>query len=380
MNKNKAYIIAFQRSLNYGAVLQIYALSKVIERLGVSVEVVDYVPRWMEFRLSSQPSLLSYIKRRLMKFFFRSFYRKMNLTSHTYKSLKELQEHLDPAAFYITGSDQVWNELITQKDEAYFLSFAPENAKKIGYAVSMGNKPISADFYSRVQELVLKFDAVSVREKYVADFVKSFRPNSDIPIVLDPTLLLDEQDYALVSAKKTYRQPYIAVYSCMHDANFYELARYFKKKSGLPLVNLGYHFNGADKHEYIFGSENWISRIKGAEYVLTNSFHGTVFSIIHRKKFMVVPNSDKAQQGLNARFVELLKSLGLSGRLVENEKEVDRCFDRAIDYDSAFGLLQKRREESLDYLKDALDICLLDNNTASSSCKTNRGGCEHRKY
>lgn len=356
MLRKKAYIIAFHRALNYGAVLQIYALSKVVERFGIDVEVIDYIPRWMEISLKNQPTLLSYVKRKFMKIFFRNFQGNLKKTPRTFKSLKELEEYLDPADFYITGSDQVWNEVITRKDEAYFLSFVPENSKRIGYAVSMGNRLISTDFDARVKELVLKFDAISVREKFVSDYVKTFSPDSDIPIALDPSLLLDEEDYALVCSTKTYQEPYIAVYACMHDKNLYELARYFKRKLGLPLVNLGYHFSGPDKHEYLFGPENWINRIKNARYILTNSFHGTVFSILHRKKFMVVPNNDVTQQGLNARFVELLASLGLSQRLVQNESDIDLCFDAPIDYDTAFRLLQNRRNESLAYLRSALNL------------------------
>lgn len=356
MPRKKAYILAFQRALNYGAVLQIYALSKVVESLGVEVEVLDYVPSWMEINLKNQPSIMSYLKRCLMKIFFRDFQEKLKFTPRIYRSPKELEDHLDPVDFYITGSDQVWNEVITHKDDTYFLSFAPNEARKIGYAVSMGNQSVSADFDARVQTLVLKFDAISVREKFVSDYVKTFRPNINVPVVLDPTLLLDEQDYAHICSTKIYNEPYIAVYACMHDENFYELARYFRRKTGLPLVNLGYHFNGPDKHEFLFGPENWINRIKNASYILTNSFHGTAFSILHHKKFMVVPNSSLKQQGLNARFIELLASLGLSERIVQCEAEIDLCFDAPITYDVAFSLLHKRRDESITFLKNALNL------------------------
>jgi hypothetical protein len=353
MKKKKAYILAYQKATNYGAVLQIYALKNVLEKLDLEVEVIDYVPNWMQVTLKNQPHFKSYIKRKMMNITFRSFFKKLGLVKKTYFDNFSLKNELQDGDYYFVGSDQVWNPKIMKNDTTYFLDFVPTTAKKIGYAVSMGNQALENDFLQKVLPLIENFDMLSSREKYVTDFVNEYYKDMSVPVVLDPTLLLNENDYANVKDTKKFTTEFIAVYAAMHDENLYNYAKYLKRKTGLSLINLGYHFNGADKNEYLKGPENWLNRIAQAKFFITNSFHGTVFSILYKKDFFVVPNQD--QVGLNARFVELLTSLELDDRLIYSRDDLDEQINKKSDFDNAYRLLEARRETSLEYIKKAIE-------------------------
>ncbi|MBX3048645.1 MAG: polysaccharide pyruvyl transferase family protein [Anaerolineales bacterium] len=349
----KAYILAFQRATNYGAVLQIFAFKKILERLGLTVEVIDYVPDWMPARIKSQPSIGSFVKRKMLAFTFRKFLKELNLTKAKFFDSISLKANLPEADFYFVGSDQVWNENLIRKDATYFLDFVPDASHKIGYAVSMGNNHLSDDFRKEVTPLIRRFHKLSVRETFVANFLKESL-HVDSFVVLDPTLLLQERDYDEIRDEKKWNTEFIAVYSAMHDSGIYELSKYLRAKTNLPIVNLGYHFNGADKQEYIFGPGHWLSRIKESSYFITNSFHGSAFAILYKKKFFSVPTQNPSHQGLNARFVELLKSLDLTSRLVNSESDISNLLGEPIDYKRTYYLLDKRRNQSMRFLAEAI--------------------------
>lgn len=351
-----AYILAYQKATNYGAVLQIYALKKVLEKHNLRVEVIDYIPEWMKVTLKNQPTVLSYIKRKIMNLTFHDFFMKLGLTETSFSSNDSLRSELDEGDYYFVGSDQVWNRNIMRDDPTYFLNFAPNNAKRIGYAISMGNKALVEPFKSEAYQLINEFDHLSARENYVSDFIRNEFPLLEVPVVLDPTLLLNIDDYKEVCDKKIFKNEFIMVYSAMRDQKLYDLAFHLKELTGLPIINLGYHFKGPDKHEYLKGPGNWLNRIKQAKYFITNSFHGTVFAVLGKSNFFVVPNENPAQKGLNARFVELLDSLDLSNQIISLKNELDSRLEDKINFDRAFILLEKRREISINYIQEALKL------------------------
>lgn len=348
----KAYILAYQRATNYGAVLQIYALQKKLEEFDIDVEVIDYIPEWMKITLRNQPTIKSYIKRKIMNITFGKFFNQLNLTKKTFYSSSELKSHLQDGDLYFVGSDQVWNPKIMKNDTTYFLSFVSDSAKRIGYAISMGNQKLTNEFLVEALPLIDKFDNISTREVFVSDFIKNHYPSIKAPVVLDPTLLLDSEDYKNVKDRKEFKKDYIVVYAAMHDEKLYSLAKYLKEKTGLPIINLGYHFKEADVQEYIYGPGNWLNRIEQAKYIITNSFHGTVFSILYKKSFFVVPNQN--QMRLNARFTELLNSLKLDSHLIISETDIDNKIYNETEFKQAFELLEERRESSLSYLEKAI--------------------------
>ncbi len=354
MPSQKAYILAFQKATNYGALLQIYALKTILENFGLEVVVINYMPSWMKVTLGNQPSLKSYVKRKVMNVTFGKFFKKLGLVKSPCRYNHSLAKNYNDGDYYFVGSDQVWNEKIIGQDLAYFLDFAPPKAKKIAYAVSMGNNKLSSGFEKLTLPFISRFSAISGREKFVSGFVERNFSNVSVPVVVDPTLLLTMMDYDKIRNHKVYKNKYIALYAAMHDDNLYKYAKCLSYKTGLPIVNLGYHFGGADIQEYIYGPENWLNRISSASYIITNSFHGTVFSVLYKKVFFVIPNQDVAHKGLNARFTELLESLYLDERLVSNLNDIDLLINKGIDYTKAFDLLEKRKEESTGFIRQSI--------------------------
>jgi hypothetical protein len=218
----------------------------------------------------------------------------------------------------------------------------------------MGHKELEEPFKTDAYNLIKKFNHLSAREHFVSEFINQKYSNINVPVVLDPTILLDIEEYDEVCDNKNFGKEYIAVYSAMRDQRLYNLAFHLKELTGLPIINLGYHFSGPDKHEYIKGPENWLNRIKQAKFFITNSFHGTVFAVLSKSNFFVVPNDNPVQKGLNARFVELLDSLSLSNQIIIGKDELEAKLENEIPYNRAFELLQQRREISINYIREAL--------------------------
>lgn len=347
----KAYILAFQRATNYGAVLQIFALKTVLESMGLEVVVIDYVPDWMRATVKNQPTILSYVKRKVMNFTFLPIFRMLGLSSKTKLTREGIKRIID-GDYYFVGSDQVWNPRIMKEDLSYFLDFVPSDALRIGYAVSMGGVALSKEFCAKAILEIEKFKYLSGREAFVCDFVKKNFPEMKVPKVLDPTLLLDFEDYSIVKAKRQFTYEYILVYTAMHDSHFVKLAFHLREITGLKIVNVGHYFSGADIQESFKGPENWLNRIEQASFFITNSFHGTVFSILSRGNFMVVPSQTNLH--LNARFEELLESLDLSQRLVYNKHDVDRVLLLDVDYDVVNEKLARFRESSKQFIRNAV--------------------------
>lgn len=351
----RVYLMSYQRASNYGASLQLFALKTTIEGLGHSVQVIDYIADNMRLVPRNYSSWLSYCKRVLMDLFFRRIRKKFNLTADTYTSLHQL-EALPKADVYIVGSDQVWNPAIHQNDRSFYLPFVPMSGKRIAYAASSGGHEYSTKQLELFASDIKRFDAISVREKSLQDTVRLMGlDTAEIPVVLDPTLLLDAEQYDVVRNKKKSNFKYIAVYSCLKDPAFYTVVRDLQKLTNLPVINLGYHFKGASSQEYMFGPGHWLDRISQAEFVLTNSFHGTVFSILYKKKFAVVPSRLQKELGLNGRFLDLLESIGLSDRVYFNsENNIADFISREINFNVSFVKLNERRQHSFLFLKKSL--------------------------
>ncbi|MBO7105497.1 MAG: polysaccharide pyruvyl transferase family protein [Fibrobacter sp.] len=237
---------------------------------------------------------------------------------------------------FISGSDQVWNAL----SPFYFLKFAPKGSKKIAYAASMGGFTPCGKEMTALKEYVKDFDYISLREKQA---VKYFKQNDiyEADYVPDPTLLLSKKDYKELYEEKKSKSPYIFLYLLGNKLRFdvkkvYEYAK-SRKMDVVYVASQGRCDDFEKKYPTI---EEWLSLIENAEMVVTNSFHGTVFAMIYRKKFVSILLSGVFAK-MNDRIVDMLSKYGLkdriySGDLEENEKDVD--------YDLFERLIEKERE------------------------------------
>ncbi|MDD7317918.1 MAG: polysaccharide pyruvyl transferase family protein [Prevotella sp.] len=340
-------ILTFSKENNYGANLQCYALSKVLENLGHSVRIIDYqLPR----RYSKNPiyNLYQYIQ--LIKFksfrdkYFPPFTRK-------YTSKEELVNHCPKADCYIVGSDQVWNPDITRQAGTltYFFDFLPDDAKRISYAASFGIDDIEKlDNRLEVEELLKKFEALSVREHTGVELCNRLIGVKPV-LALDPTLLLGDFS-AFTNNVETNRlntfffnqkKDYYAISLDIADrfnAEPYILGNY-KRKKGFSNISF-------------CGVEQWLNSLANSRFVLTDSFHCTVFSILYHRNFIVFNMPGKSNRALT-----LLKELNLEHRLCLNMEDYNRRKEELtmpIDFSAVDEKMEVLKSQSLQYLIDAL--------------------------
>ncbi len=372
----KVGILTFHFAFNQGAVLQCYAMQKYLESLGHEAYIINYRPQyhtvmhsawrnpfvyshvfWKKFKSRSTPVRIKLTARSFARCMywnitgidknsqvaFRSFEKKYLHLTREYKTLKELQSTPPALDAYISGSDQVWNpDLLGQEfDRAYFLDFGGNGTKRITYAVSMG-KIHDAETLSQLRELCKNLDAISLREYSKEDSAAIGR---DVHICIDPTFLLDAVDYFDVESEIVEDSPYVFAYGFETNDLLRDAVEEAAKKYNCRIVNGSpkwLRLSGDVKNVSGYGPDRFISLIKNAECVITNSFHGTAFSIIYQKDFITVPHSTRGK-----RMEDLLGKLGLSYRLFGRPHF---SLNKPIDYSEVNEKLSVLKKRSKEYL------------------------------
>ena len=341
----KIAIITFHWATNYGAVLQAFALQKYLSKQEHYVEVIDYYPDKYRKNLlnafrtkhpSAVPGRIKEIRKEKAVALFRI---KTIIKTRHFNNSKKLNAISESFDCFICGSDQIWNPSFTQFGEgkpsfAYFLGFVSDNKIIASYAGSFGVTRYPEHLIKAIGDKFKRFDFISVREKTAIDIIKECGINNAY-LVPDPTLLLDYQDYLPFLVESVHDKPYIFSYM-LHGMNLIqdnETAQYLKK-SGYDII---------EPNNYTV--EQWLTAIYGAEIVITNSFHGIVFSILFRKKFVALTIKDS---GMNDRIHTLLDRLGLDDRLY---KGTTTNFDSEINWDDVHARLENFREEGYEYLE-----------------------------
>lgn len=356
----KAKILTFHNAENYGATLQAYALKETLKELGVKPEFVNYeneriLSDYKLIRTNSLKSFFSslwYLPRNIKrKGSFKSFSDTyLDTTSKVYLDKEEIEQDIEEGDIFVAGSDQIWNPALTDGlSDIYTLNFENTDIKKIIYGASLGNEELlqknATDFKLKLQGL----DLISVREKSI---IKPLEEICDKKVeqVTDPTLLLNKERWdKLIDENNVVALPkekYILVYTLFESEEVTKIANYISSKTGLKVV----HFRkyNAYKNElmslYSYGPVDFVNAFKNAAYVVTNSFHGTVFSLIFERKFYSVLPKERA-----GRIKDLLQDLELDSRIISDEKEVN------IDLDINYGLVKEKIEalksKSKDFLK-----------------------------
>lgn len=247
---------------------------------------------------------------------------------------------------YVVGSDQVWRPAFNLGPRLgnMFLDFAGDDVKKISYAASFGCKEWE---YTEEQErmcgkLAKRFDAISVREASGVDLCKEHF-GVDATLVLDPTLLLNKEDYGKVCHDVPKKEKHIFVYSLVVSEGVLAVAEKVAEAMGLSII-VKQAGRKVKKEDTI---EDWLAEFRDADYVVTDSFHGMVFSIIFNKPFSIVMNPS----GGNDRYLSLLSQLGLMERIVSDE--LQPVFS-AIDWSDVNHRLTELRKASFEFLKTNL--------------------------
>lgn len=371
-------IITFHAIYNFGAVLQAYALRRVVAKFGIQAEIINFQPEFLscQYRLiifSRRIAGLKRIWKRLthlkehlaLRRRFHGFFRKhMAVGRHPiatcFGDLNRLAPQYD---VYLSGSDMIWNPCFLEPGykecgRAYYLDFVREGqGRKVSYASSFGATEIPDSHRKEIATMLSRFHALSSREEIGTDIIKRLTGRT-AEHVIDPTFLLSSSEYDEVAILPNITEPFLLLYPMEPSELFCCLARKVGELLKLPVVAVVPHnsnperFAFADKMVYDAGPAEFLGWMKAASFVCTNSFHGTCFSLIYRKTFLGVPDS-----GSNMRSLNLLQRFGLVSRQMSRPEElhVGHPLLKPIDYGILEPQLQHVIEQSIDYLKRALE-------------------------
>jgi hypothetical protein len=345
-------IVTFHRASNYGAILQTYALQHVLNDLGAKTEVVDYRGETVEIyhrpkhvikRSSFLKAPLRFYQRLANFKNFENFREKSLPLSKKYDSdnIADVDGKYD---ILLTGSDQVWNDEFSGLDPVYQLEFV-KRSRKLSYACSFGFSDFPEGTAEQFKENLDRLETISVREKSAKSLVEE-KLGLKARVDIDPTLLLKADDWRELSEAPSINEKYILIYTIQPQIDLFEAARKKAAETGMKIVflNNSYKGNRDFVHARYSTPEEFLGWFDGASYVFTNSFHGTVFSVLFEKEFFL---ECRTKTKFNNRSKELLELLGLQSRKLE-EGILEK---KSIDWSSVRARLKDAKEESLNYLK-----------------------------
>lgn len=365
-DKKKIGILTFHNAHNYGAVLQAYALKTKLNRMGYEAEVLNYRNKYIGrnykkvfhidfWKRDVLPSRWGKVIREIRDVFyglpewqrqwkvFEDFISEELLNGDSKQLSLEAVEAKD-CDVYVLGSDQIWaRELTHGMDPAYFGQFAPAK-KKISYAASVPNGSIPENEKPYFKEYLQALNHISVREEKLANAIRELT-GREVTTVVDPTLLLKKEDYqSLLYDKPLQAGNYVFAYYVVENEILSRCAKKAAELMGYELIELHYKKTPKIQGENMIfdaGPREFLTYIRDAKLVVTNSFHGTVFSILFQKKFYSVYKE-------NGRIDNLLGFLGLESCHIQEETQIN--LTEEIDYGRSEDALSKYREQSVEFL------------------------------
>lgn len=379
--------LAFEQENNYGTQLQAFATVEAVKELGFDFEIIIYHKNYSLFQKMKQINRLFHdgmfcnmlhgIKRsklvnqdtpfgrgyRERCVYVKRFKDKYLLPYSTvYNGYEELVDGVRKYTTVLVGSDQVWLPA-GYASQFYNLMFVPDDISKVSYASSFGVSSIPVYHLKEAKEFLDRMDYISVRELKGKEIVESVSDNK-ATVVVDPTMLIDRTIWEKMCVPIDGNRDYIFCYFLGIRREGREQAIDLQKKTGLKIVVLK-HLDGyiaedddfGDECPYNVGPEKFISFIKNAAFVLTDSFHGTVFSILFQKRFITFYRNNQSDSlSKNSRIDSLLGQLGIKDRLYSGE-EIYKKINEEIDYTAVQEKLELLRNESKEFLRFALFAC-----------------------
>ena len=364
-------ILTFHRATNYGALLQAYALQKVIENMGHDVKIVDYRCGGVgqlflslegpNFKVRFHRFLYNCLL--LIQYPFRLRRRRV-YTSFTDKYMKLSEANFDLLdekwGCFVMGSDQVWNICLTGGFDKFYWGDFPvaKGTRKVGYAVSASENLQESMSNEQCQKALHNFNAIGCREQELLDIVKD-KVTCPTSLVIDPTLLGGVSVFnELVTAKYKKAKPYILVYQMNTSKNeeVLALANNIAKERGWDVREIPSILN----YKKMLSQKGWnqwttpvefVDLFRNAQFVITTSFHGVAFSLIFNKPFYQYSINEK----IDARADDLLRKVGLSERKIFSNTVIDNDKIMNINWDSVNRLMDCMRQESLRFLKASIE-------------------------
>lgn len=381
---NKIGLCVCYDTKNFGSQLQVLATQKAVEELGYDYEVIRYKKKMTPiFVLRSLPRLFnpyfvkgklrhmkkkSAIKRyediakqvgvRNKRFdgFVEKYFLKLSKPYVGYEALKENAKKYDSV---LTGSDQLWLPG-NLGSHFYTQEFVPDNVNKIAYATSFGVGNIPWYQKKRTRNYLNRFQCLSSRELQGSKIIKELTGRESVTVA-DPTLLFSGEEWLnCIPNKKVVEGKYIFCYFLGDNPKHRDVSEELKAKTGLEIVTIPFldnfverDMNFGDKAMYDVDAADFVNLIRNAEYILTDSFHGSVFSILNHKKFVTFNRfMDNSKDSRNSRIDSLCELLGLSERRYKSD--IMETVNKEIDYEVVDKSVEKLRLDSKTYLCNAL--------------------------
>lgn len=366
MEKNKKIgLLTFHTPDNYGAVYQAYALQTYISNvLKKDIEIIDFCTdsHLADYNIFNQRSnnlvkhfilqiltLLRYCKLKRKKEKFTEFREKfLAISSKRFTTEEDFLTHNNRYQVYLVGSDQVFNPY-NKYLRAYYLSFPKKDCKKIAYAPSFGISDFNEEITKKIQTYVKDFDVLSCREQQGAKYLSQI-VGKDIKTVLDPVYLIHRDIWEGIAIKPTVKEKFIFIYDLAGGEKLIEIAHKIASKDGYNIICATSNIKTIYKRckmLHDIGPRELLGYIIAAEYVVTDSFHGTSLSLIFRKKLITYIALPK----LSSRITTIMKSLGTQGQIVT---DVDQFNINEIEFKEYDKKLFEIVEESQKFLKDSL--------------------------
>ena len=355
MNMKKIGIVTFHRAINYGAVLQTYALQEYLKKLNLNVSVIDYRSKYIEktydpFHIHQGKILQALIRgvflgRSMQKKkakFYQFVNERLDLTTAFRDPIqfKKINNEFD---FIISGSDQVFSPVSSGFDIAYFLPYV-DDRKKCTYAASFGVQNIDSEMIEEYRKRLSGFKMISLREESSANIVQQLNLKVETTVNIDPTFLLSKEDWSNLIGERKEKNKYVLLFNVEKPINDIAFAKDLAQKKGIKLIYINDRTIKKDKSIKYFSNQSiyeFLNLFYYADYIVTNSFHGTAFSIIFGKEFYVELNNNKQW---NVRVENLLNTLGIHGRAIDNEPQ-----EQLIEWSDVSKKISEEREKAQKY-------------------------------
>lgn len=282
--------------------------------------------------------------------------------SKLYHSKAELGEAASHYSAFVVGSDQLWLPSNIEADY-YTLNFVPDGIPKIALSTSFGISKLPERQAHKAAKFLKRIDFCSVREKSGQKIIKDLT-GRDVPVVCDPTILFTAEEWAeIIRPERFMPEPYLFCYFLGNNPEQREFVRRFKEATGFKIVQLQHcdeYIKGDDSFPdyapYNVGPAEFVQLIRDAEYVFTDSFHASVFSLLHKKNFFTFRryNQDSIVS-TNGRLYSLLSLVGQENRLLKGNEDVRLCMEQAINYDAVHRKLAELRQFTKQFVENALE-------------------------
>ena len=348
---------------NYGSALQTWALHQAMKKLDAHPVLVDYCPdilcdkdplnpfgnMWDKDEESKKMVELTMPAIRInFQKFDRFYHDRFERTMRSYTSAN-FESVMDEVDTFVCGSDTIFCPDEFGFDDGYYANYPCMKGNSVAYAPSFGDPHFSEKDYVKLNERLQNFKAFGLREQMMVPYV---RDHVMVPVekVVDPTLLLTQDDYDTIASERIVDEPYLLLYARRYNPRMEAYADWMASEYGWKIVDISLRATNAEKGHLMFyeaGVEEFLSLIKHAEYIITNSFHGMIMSVQYRRPFVIF-----SREQCDTKITELLELFGLSDRMLINGSEQYE----PIDYDSVHKRIEEARVRAQDFLKMELSL------------------------